>query len=753
MSLGLPTTSIGTLVLDPSDPGANTLYAGTGEPNGSGDSEAGLGLYRSTDGGRSWFPLPGSLLAAAGRAIGGVAVDPTQPNHILMGTAVARHGSSSVNGGRFTPPGAPQVGLYESWDSGLHFSLVFSLPSDTVDPTTPTGGDFFRGGVTTIAANRVGLDRRDPTQFYFAVMDYGLYRSNGNGGFEQVFASTGGGLVQNSSVARTEFALAPMGRKLRIYVVDSGQATGLLYRTDDANVASPSWTLLSNSNPGTPGFSSYDFCGLQCSYDMPIASPAGQPDTVWIGGQMQYNEIFFPPFPSNGRTVQRSTNAGVSFTDMTNDTTAPLPIGLHPDQHAIAFVPGNPNIAIMGSDGGVVRTDGTFVDASADCTSDSRGFGGGGLTGDDLTDCLIWLKAIPNRIISMNPGLSTLQFQSVTFNPKNPKNDLIGGTQDNGTWAYDGSTGTWFESVGGDGGQSGINPVRTNIRMHTYTGAQGDVNFGGTDPLGWDWMGDPFNEPASFYVPLIADPVLNGTFFIGLGHVWRTQDNAGNQADLDLHCNEFFGDFDPNYTCGDWVPLGPNLVDTTFGSDKGGSYVVAIERAAAHNTPLWVGTRRGRLFVSLNADAADPTAVAFSRIDTAAQPTRFVSGIALDAKNPLHAWVSFSGYNAYTPTTPGHVFEVTYDPKSKTAQWRDRSANLGDQPITNVAYDPATRRVYASTDLGVVVRLPDSGLWVPVAVGLPPVAVYGLSFDASSGLLYASTHGRGIWSINVHANN
>jgi hypothetical protein len=94
-------------------------------------------------------------------------------------------------------------------------------------------------------------------------------------------------------------------------------------------------------------------------------------------------------------------------------------------------------------------------------------------------------------------------------------NDIIGGTQDNGTWAYDGRTGTWFESMGGDGGSSGINAVQPNVRMHTYFDAQIDVNFQKNETLGWDWIADPLlgsGEAQSFYVPLVADPVLAGTF-------------------------------------------------------------------------------------------------------------------------------------------------------------------------------------------------------------------------------------------------
>ena len=741
-SRGLPTTAMGTVMFDPTDASGQTLYAGTGEPNGSGDSEAGLGLYRSTNGGASWSLVPGSVSAAAYRAIASVAVDPVDPRHLYIGTAVARRGSSSSNGGRFTPPGAPLIGLYESVDGGQTFTLVFSQTSDAVNPNTPNGSDFFRGGVTKVATTRLGLKSGDPTRIYFSMMDYGLFRSAQGGGYEVVFASAGGGTVASSSGSRTEFALAPLRNgKLRIYVGDTGGGPGALYRTDDANAAIPAWISLSDPTPGTLGYGSFNYCGGQCSYDMPVASPEGQPDVVWIGGQMQYGEIFTATPPSNGRAVQRSTDGGVSFTDMTNDTQQP-PLGMHPDQHAIAFVPRHSNIAFLGSDGGVVRTDGVFVNASADCANR-------GIAGADLVDCQNWLAAIPREIISTtNAGMSTLQFQNVTINPQDPANDIIGGTQDNGTWAYNGRTGTWFESVGGDGGNSGINAVSPQKRMHTYFAQQLDVNFRGTDILGWNWISDVLfagREAASFYVPLIADPVLDGTFFVGMQRVWRTQDNGGDQAFLELHCNEFFGDF--TVSCGDWVPLGgPTLTGAGFGTDKFGSYVVSIARGASAGAPLWAATRRGRLFVAMNADAADPTAVTFSRIDTASQPRRFISGIAVDPANPLHAFVSFSGYDAYTPTTPGHVFEVTYDPSGPTATWRDLSANIGDQPVTGIAFDAPRGRVYAATDFGVAVRLP-SGQWVPAASGLPPVSVYGIALDAKSGLLYAATHGRGIWRL------
>ena len=748
-STGIASNAIGSIVIDPNDPTGATLYVGTGEQNGASDSEAGVGLYRSTNYGKTWHLVPGSVPAAKNRAIGAIAIDPTDPNHIYIGTDVARHGASSVNGGRFTPPDAPKVGLYGSTDGGATFTLVFSENTDVVNPSSPNGSDFFRGGVSKIEFTPTGLAAGQSPQIYFSVFDYGLFRSN-NSSFEQVFASAGAGTAANSAGARTEFALAPMGSKLRIYLGDTDGKTADFYRVDDAGVPAstltdgtnnPGWLKLSNPNTGTPGFASYDFCNGQCSYDMWVASPAGQPDTVWIGGSMQYNEIFTAPPPSNGRAVQRSTDAGVDFTDMTDDAQSP-PQGMHPDQHAVAFAPGNPNIAFLGSDGGLVRTSGDFSDVSAGCASR-------GLAGADLVDCQSWLKAVPTQILSLNAGMATIQFQSLTLNPQHPKTDLIGGSQDNGTWSFTAQGDNWFESVGGDGGQSAIDFANPSIRMHTYYGPNGDVNFKGTDPTGWDSVTDPLvasQEAASFYVPLLADPQVSGTMFAGLEHVWRTQDDGGSQAYLDQHCNEMTGDF--KAPCGDWVALGPNLTDSTFGSDKAGSYVVAIERAPGDTGTLWAATRLGRLFISTNADA--PAAnVTFTRLDTSAQPGRFISGIAVDPANPYHAFVSFSGYNAYTPTTPGHVFEVTYDPSTGKASWNNISYGLGDAPITGIAYDDQLGDLYSASDFGVALLQAGSKDWVPAAPGLPMVAVYSLTISSAGRVLYAATHGRGAWRLDL----
>ena len=790
---GIPSNAIGSIVFDPSN--ANTIYVGTGEPNGSSDSEAGVGLYKSPNGGSTWSVVPGTdpnnaaaktapcadgsgnqCPVAAGRSIGAIAVDPANANHIFIGTDVARHGSSSVNGGRFTPPGSAMVGLYESTDGGATFSPAKILTQDTVNPASPNGGDFFRGGCSDIELYRAGNAPGNETQVYAAFFDYGVFRrsatlESGNSTFKPIFNSAGNGTQTNSLASRTEFSLAPIktgpnNGNLRIYVGDvgSGPPSGPadFYRVDNANVTAAAlvngnnggWTKLSSSTNGTPGFASFNYCTGQCSYDMPVFSPPGAPNTVYIGGAMQYSEI---GGRSNGRAIQRSVDAGVNFTDMTIDTQG---VSLHPDQHAIASTPFNPDIVFIANDGGLWRLNGSFTNGSGDCASRS-------LTGANLTDCTNWLSQVPTTISTMNGGLETLQYQSLSVNV-NTANDIMGGTQDNGTHASNPGSFTpnsWFVSIFGDGGQSGVNVGHPETRMHTFFNAPGltqiDVNFRfNSSPFlfgfpgnetGWNWIGDPgtlSGENVSFYLPLIADPNVDGTWFFGAQHVWRTQDNGGNQAFLETNCSEFVNGLQFTGACGDWVPLGKDLSDNSFGKDKApGQYIVATVRAPSDTGTLWVGLRRGRVFVSSNADKPNAS-VAFYRIDTSSTPTRFVSGIAVDPEDPNHAFISFSGYNAYNPTQQGHVFDVHYNTVGHTATWTNiDGTNLGDQPVTGIAYDSVTGNLFISTDFGVLVRSGSS--WVPAASGLPPVATYGLTFDSVNRLLYAATHGRSAYRLSV----
>ena len=232
------------------DAAHHTLYAGSGEPNGSGDSEAGLGLFKSTDFGATWTLVAGSDDVAINRSIGAIAVDPANPDVIYIGTALARHGSASVNGGRRTPPGAPPLGVYKSTDAGATFNRLTGLSSKTpatpVDPAAGTGSDFFQGGI-----NKIELDPNHPGTVYAAVIGYGLWRSKDTGTtWEQIFHTMNQTAVSGSDITgdvhgdRTEFDLVDVGGTTRAYLGDASDDYALddddstplpqVWRDDDA---------------------------------------------------------------------------------------------------------------------------------------------------------------------------------------------------------------------------------------------------------------------------------------------------------------------------------------------------------------------------------------------------------------------------------------------------------------------------------------------------------------------------------------
>lgn len=89
-----PSLNIGALAIDASDP--DTLFAGTGEANGSSDSYPGVGLFRSTDAGKTWKLLASAAKAGIPCRIGVIAIDPFDRNHIRLGGV--RHDSDEVAG-------------------------------------------------------------------------------------------------------------------------------------------------------------------------------------------------------------------------------------------------------------------------------------------------------------------------------------------------------------------------------------------------------------------------------------------------------------------------------------------------------------------------------------------------------------------------------------------------------------------------------------------------------------------------------
>jgi hypothetical protein len=795
LSDSFATSAIGTLTYDAAH---NTLYAGTGEPNASADSEAGFGIYKSTDRGNTWtklaantsvpmgsgvdcsalFGIGGVQFAPAysgpafdGRAIGSILVDPGNPNILYVASARAVRGVSSVSsGGAVTlAPGLPPYGLWKSTDGGANFTLL-NYQDVCLNPTLAGSAGIIQASFgSSRGVPEAAFDPGSSSIIYAAPFPQnnalpvntkgGVWRSI-DGGATWTQIKNALNAAQNTD--RASFAVTAVNGKTRMYVgdgnsSDSGANRARFFRTDDAVTATNAdfTDLTTSQNIG--------YCTAQCWYDNVVWSPPGKPDVVYLGGSYSYGSY---GRTTNGRAFLRSANAGASFTDMTWDATTnatppgsccqgnPIaPNGMHPDSHAIVEIPGTDS-AIFGSDGGLMRSSGAFADISSQCTDR-------GLTGGNLALCQQLLSAVPTYLYSLNKTLSTLQFQSLSVAADDPKH-LQGGTQDNGTFETTGSAVVWPQIIYGDGGQSGFNPANSAFRFNSFTANFHDVNFQNGDPSKWVIASGPIvasGEAAQFYSPIISDPVSAGTIFQGSVSVWRTQDWAGNQAFLEANCPEF-STSGANPACGDFVRIGPagatNLTASAGdyrGTSRAGGNVAAVARPTSDTGTLWAATTAGRVFLSKNADAAN-TSVTFTRLDSldAASPGRFPSGIFVDPSDPNHAWISYSSYSSLTPATPGHVFSVTYDPGAGTATWTNLDGSgataFPDFPATAIAHD-SNGDLYVGNDWGVLRLASGSTDWVVAGNGLPMVEVAGLTIVPGARKLYAATHGRSAWQLTL----
>jgi hypothetical protein len=789
------TNAIGTLTYDAA---TKTLYAGTGEPNASADSEAGFGIYKSTDGGDSWTKLAGTTSVASGTVDCGAVFGPpfgvmTAPAYsgpafdgraissivvngstMYVGSTRAVRGVSSVSsaGAVSLAPGLPPYGLWKSTDGGATFTLL-NAETICLNPTLSGNAGIIQASFgSTRGVNHVALDPSAASTIYAAAFPRnnavplntggGVWRSN-DAGASWTQIKTALNAAQNTD--RAEFAVTRLANgNTRMYIgvgnaSDSGANRAHIFRSDDVATGAPVFADLTTSQ-------NIGYCTAQCWYDNVVYSPPGRPDVVYLGGAYSYGTY---GFTTNGRAFIRSSDAGASFTDMTWDaTTDPTPAGSccqpnaiapngqHPDSHAIVEIPGS-DAAIFGGDGGLMRSSGSFADISSQCA-------GRGLTGANLTLCRQLLSNVPTYLYNLNKGLSTLQFQSLSVAPDNAKH-LQGGTQDNGTFETTGSSVVWPQIIYGDGGQSGFSAGNSALRFNTFTGQASDVNFQNGDPTKWVIATGPIvssPESALFYPPVTADPnpANAGTIFQGSNSVWRTQDWGGNQAFLEANCPEFTTS-SANPVCGDFVRIGPATKESLTasnatdyrGTSRAGGNVGAIERAPSDTGTLWAATTTGRLFISKNADVAAGS-VTYTRLDSLAanSPGRFISGIYVDPANPNHAWLSYSSYSPLTAATPGHVFSVTFNPAGPGATWTSLDGSgataFPDFPATDVAAD-SNGDVYASNDWGVL-RLPSgSTAWEVAGAGLPQVEVAGLTIVPGARKLYAATHGRSAWQMTL----
>jgi photosystem II stability/assembly factor-like uncharacterized protein len=197
------TISIGAIALQPGN--AKVIWVGTGESNVRNSVSFGDGLYKSEDGGGSWKKVGLGNTETIAR----IAIDPANPNHVLVAAVGHPFGPNEERGVFLTQDGGA------SWRKTLYVDDQHGASDVAIDPTHPN----------TVYAALWHFDRKPWT-----------YTSGDEKG--GVFKSTDGGLTWQklskglpALMGRIGLAIAPSNPKT-LYVLAESK-TGTLFRSDD----------------------------------------------------------------------------------------------------------------------------------------------------------------------------------------------------------------------------------------------------------------------------------------------------------------------------------------------------------------------------------------------------------------------------------------------------------------------------------------------------------------------------------------
>jgi photosystem II stability/assembly factor-like uncharacterized protein len=294
-----PVSSIGDVTVASSDP--SIVWVGSGEANNRQSSSWGNGVYKSTDGGKTWqhMGLDGT------RHIGRIVISPADPNTVYVAAGGSLWGPSK------------ERGVYKTTDGGKTWSNVLFINDDTgvtdlaMDPESPG---------TLIAA----AYQRRRTVFGFAGSgpSGGLHKTTDGGAtwkklekglpWDPDAKVTPSDPDSTRDVGRIGVSLFRKNSNIVYAIIQ--HASGGVFRSDDKG---ETWTKMSETNP-------------RGSYYSQIRVDPNNDQRIWVlGAQMYYSDDGGKTFRTN--LVQR----------------------IHGDYHAMWIDPHDSDHMITGSDGGI----------------------------------------------------------------------------------------------------------------------------------------------------------------------------------------------------------------------------------------------------------------------------------------------------------------------------------------------------------------------------------------------------------------
>jgi len=280
--------SVGAIAVAPSD--ANVIYVGTGSAEPRGNVSPGIGMYRSTDKGKTWTHIG---LRAAGQ-IGKIQVHPRDPDLVYVAALGSLFGRNEERGVFRSRDGG------RSWEKVLFVSDSTGVVDIAINPENPR--------MLYASAWRA---QRLPWSMISGATEGGIYRSKDGGDTWQQLA---GGLP-TGLFGKAGIAVSPANPDRVWAIIEAGDEKGGVYRSDNGG---DTWRRLTSEKQ----------LFHRPWYYMRMTADPKDENTVWIDNVLLY----------------RSVDGGSTF--------VPVPTVPHGDSHKLWINPDDPNIMIEGDDGG-----------------------------------------------------------------------------------------------------------------------------------------------------------------------------------------------------------------------------------------------------------------------------------------------------------------------------------------------------------------------------------------------------------------
>jgi photosystem II stability/assembly factor-like uncharacterized protein len=289
-----PTGSVGALAVAPSNP--DVLYVGCGEGLQRPDLSVGDGLYKSTDGGKTWK----NVGLRDGQQIAAVLIDPRDPDRVLVAVLGHPYGANTERGVYRTTDGG------KTWERVLYKNENTGAVALAFDPADA------RTVYAVLWESRQGPWENGAWQGPGS----GLYKSADGGSTWRPLSK--GLPTAEQRLGRIGVTVAPSEPKRLYAVVDAAPGQGGIYRSDDAG---ETWARV-NGEQRLWGRGS-DFAEVK-------ADPKN-PDIVYVANTSAY----------------RSTDGGKTFTCFKG-----APGG--DDYHTVWISPDDPQVILLAGDQGAV---------------------------------------------------------------------------------------------------------------------------------------------------------------------------------------------------------------------------------------------------------------------------------------------------------------------------------------------------------------------------------------------------------------